>query len=289
MLTFKHILFPVDLSAQCREAAPFVRAAATRFTADITMLHVMEIPPYWFGAMGAESFAAMVDLPKLTEQRKQQVDDFLKEELANVPVERILEQGDPASLIDDVAEKRKIDLVMMPTHGHGPFRRLLLGSVTAKVLHDLRCPIWTGAHAERQATRPNDIRSMMCALDLTQESVPVLDWTARLADVYGAKLRIVHAVPGSEAPPDQFFDTDLDAFLMQTAREEIGKLQSSAGTAFQVCIARGDVAHVVRDAAIHHDADLIVIGRGLIKKTLGRFRTHAYSIIREAPCPVLSV
>ena len=102
MLSFKHILFPVDLSAQCREAAPFVRAAATRFGADITMLHVMEIPPYWFGTMGAESFAAMVDLPGLTEQRKQQIDGFLHEELANLPVERILEQGDPSSpLIED--------------------------------------------------------------------------------------------------------------------------------------------------------------------------------------------
>jgi nucleotide-binding universal stress UspA family protein len=288
MLTFKHILFPVDLSAQCREAAPFVRAAANRFGADITMLHVMEIPPYWFGSMGAESFAAMVDLPKLTEQRKQQVDEFLVEELAGLPVQRILEQGDAAAQIDEVARKRNIDLVMMPTHGHGPFRRLLLGSVTAKVLHDLPCPIWTGIHAERQATHPDEIRSIMCALELTQESLPLLDWTARLATVYGAKVRIVHAVPGSEAPPDQFFDTDLDAFLMNTAREELGKLQSLAGTNFEVCIARGDVAHVVRDAAAHHDADLIVIGRGLIKKTLGRFRTHAYSIIREAPCPVLS-
>jgi nucleotide-binding universal stress UspA family protein len=289
MLTFKHILFPVDLSAQCREAVPFVRAAATRFNADITLLHVMEIPPYWYGTMGAESFAAMIDLPKLAELRKQQVDGFLAEELSGLPVQRILEQGDPASLIDEYAEKHHIDLVMMPTHGHGPFRRLLLGSVTAKVLHDLPCPIWTGAHAERQATHPDEIHSMMCAVDLTQETIPLLDWAARLATVYGAKLRIVHAVPGSEVPPDQFFDTDLDAFLMNTAREEIAKLQSSAGTDFEVCIGRGDVARVVREAALHHDADLVVIGRGLIKKTLGRFRTHAYSIIREAPCPVLSV
>jgi nucleotide-binding universal stress UspA family protein len=289
MLNFKHILFPVDLSAQCREAAPFIRAAATRFGADITMLHVMEIPPYWFGTMGAESFAAMIDLPKLTEQRKRQLDGFLVQELGDAHVERILEQGDPSTLIDEIAEKRKIDLLMMPTHGHGPFRRLLLGSVTAKVLHDLRCPIWTSAHAERQATHPDEICSMMCAIDLTQESVPLLNYAARLATEYGAKLRIVHAVPGSEVPPDQFFDTDLDAFLMNMAREEIAKLQLAAGTGFEVCIARGDVAHVVRDAALHHDADLIVIGRGLVKKTLGRFRTHAYSIIREAPCPVLSV
>ncbi len=289
MLSFKHILFPTDLSPQCREAAPFVRAAATRFGADITLLHVMEIPAYWYGTMGAEGVAAMVDLPKMTKQREEQVNTFLLDEFAGLPVQRTLEQGDPATTIDEYAEKCQADLVMLPTHGHGPFRRLLLGSVTAKVLHDLTCPIWTMAHAERQATHPDEIRSMMCAIDLNQESVPLIDWAARLASVYGAKLRLVHAVPGPEVPPDQFFDTDLDAFLMNMARQEVAKLQTSAGTSFDVCIAHGDVAHVVREAANHHEADLVVIGRGLIKKTLGRFRTHAYSIIREAPCPVLSV
>ncbi len=36
----------------------------------------------------------------------------------------------------------------MPTHGYGPFRRFILGSVTAKVLHDADCPVWTGVHLE---------------------------------------------------------------------------------------------------------------------------------------------
>jgi hypothetical protein len=46
--------------------------------------------------------------------------------------------GDPAHAITDFVASNKVDLVMMPTHGYGPFRQLLLGSVTAKVLHDVR-------------------------------------------------------------------------------------------------------------------------------------------------------
>ena len=36
----------------------------------------------------------------------------------------------------------------MPTHGFGPLRRFLLGSVAAKVLHDAQCPVWTSVHTD---------------------------------------------------------------------------------------------------------------------------------------------
>jgi nucleotide-binding universal stress UspA family protein len=289
MLDFKHVLFPVDLSAQSREAAPFVKAMAVRFGARITVMHVMEIPPYWYGTMGAESFAAMVNLETVTEQRKEQFNAFLCEQFRGMGVEKWLEQGDPAMQIKQAAETRKVDLIMMPTHGYGPFRRLLLGSVTTKVLHDVSCPVWTGVHAERQATHPDQIQSIICAVDLEEHSIPLINWAANFASIYGAKLRLVHGVPGAEAGPEQFFDTELDAFLMNMAREQLAKMQTAAGTSFETFIARGDVAHVVREACLQHDADLVVLGRGLIKKVLGQFRTRTYSIIREAPCPVLSV
>lgn len=289
MLNFQRILFPVDLSKQCQEAAPFVKAAAARFGAEVTLLHVMEIPAYWYGTMGAESFAAVVDLPSLMASRKQQFDEFLKNDFGSVKVERVMEQGDPAWTIADYAKSRHADLVMMPTHGHGPFRSLLLGSVTAKVLHDVKCPVWTGAHAEKQASHPDEIRSMLCALELSDESGPLLKWAAELAARYGATLRLVHAVAGGDIPAEQYFDTELDGFLMKMAGEEIAKLQASAGTDFEVCLAKGDVAGVMRETALTHNADLIVIGRGLAQRVLGRFRTQAYAIIREAPCPVISV
>src|SRR5207245_2957797 len=58
----------------------------------------------------------------------------------------IVSLGDPAAEITHYAEKNQVDLIMMPTHGYGRFRNMLLGSVTAKVLHDAHCPIWTAAH-----------------------------------------------------------------------------------------------------------------------------------------------
>jgi nucleotide-binding universal stress UspA family protein len=69
----------------------------------------------------------------------------------------------------------------------------------------------------------------------------------------------------------------------------VAKLQEEAGVAAPLCLGAGEVSHVVRDSALGHSADLVVIGRGRATHTLGRLRSHVYSIIRDAPCPVISV
>jgi hypothetical protein len=45
----------------------------------------------------------------------------------------------------------------------------------------------------------------------------------------------------------------------------------------------------VRQAALDRHADLVVIGRGVMHSTFGRLRTQSYDIIRQSPCPVLSL
>jgi nucleotide-binding universal stress UspA family protein len=51
----------------------------------------------------------------------------------------------------------------------------------------------------------------------------------------------------------------------------------------------GDAPHVVCGAAESRQADLLVIGRGSAAGMFGRLRTSAYAIIRQSPCPVVSV
>jgi hypothetical protein len=73
---------------------------------------------------------------------------LLKEAFGDLLVTRSVISGDPAKVIVDYAADHRIDLIVMPTHGRGAFRSLLLGSVTAKVLHDSNCAVLTTAHAE---------------------------------------------------------------------------------------------------------------------------------------------
>ena len=79
------------------------------------------------------------------------------------------------------------------------------------------------------------------------------------------------------------------AALFNMATEELARLQEQAGTSLEIALEGGDVAAVVRKTAEENRADLVIIGRGVMQEALGRLRTNVYAIIREVPCPVISV
>ncbi len=132
MITFQRILFPVDFSKQDHEAAPFVKAMAERFHSEVILLHAAEFFPMGYGTPDAIVLEPMVNLESLMNSRREQLNQHLSADLTGLCVRRTIELGDPAKEIAKYAHDQKVDLVMMPTHGYGPFRRFLLGSVTAK-------------------------------------------------------------------------------------------------------------------------------------------------------------
>ena len=284
MPAFKHILFPVDFSERCRAIRPFVNSMALKYSAKLTLMHIVQLPTNMYGIH--PDYPAVFRLTERSEDARRELDAFLDPRAPGISMETIVDRGDPPICITTFAEANDVDLIMMPTHGYGRFRGLLLGSVTAKVLHDAKCAVWTSTHTED----PNLIahlhcKSILCALDLSAGSRAIMDYAAELAHESKAKLRLVHAVHEAKSQPEK----DFSNFLRQVAREELVKLQHHARTNFEVCLEGGGVSDVIRAAALHHEADLVVIGRGSIHEVFGRLRTNAYNIIRDSPCPVLSV
>jgi nucleotide-binding universal stress UspA family protein len=288
MLAIQNILFPIDFSERCCGAAPFVRAMAQRFGARITLMSV--VPPFWQSASGDLMGAVPVDMEEIKRDLGLRLDGAFTREFAGLFVERIPEIGDPAQTITRHAHTEGVDLIMMPTHGYGPFRSLLLGSVTAKVLHDAECPVWTATHVNESPVLEHAAgRNILCAVDATPRSAPLMQWAAEFAKLTGGTLRLIHAVSGIQGWPERQLDREFEESLRIQAREALEKLQKSVGVAAPLCVAVGDVPSVVREEAERHGSDLILIGRGMLHETMGRLRTHAYGIIRHAPCPVLSL
>jgi nucleotide-binding universal stress UspA family protein len=274
----RKILFPVDFSARCTAAASMVETYADHFKARLTLLHVVEPIMY-------------TDLPiDATSIAEEQLNGYLPDRFPDLDVERVLLHGDAAHKVVDFAHDGKFNLIMLPTHGYGRFRRFILGSVAAKVLHDARCPVWTGAHIEHIPNH-NDphFRNIVCAVDLGKQSCQAMRWAWLFANEFGARVTIVHAVPTAKDHPNVYCDQDWKFELVRGAKEKIENLQRSLGMEADIAVIPDEVPFAVSTTALHHNADLLVIGRSVEDGMLGRLRTNAYSIIRQSPCPVVSV
>jgi len=284
-VTFSHILFPVDFSARSEATRPAVTSWARRFNAKVTLLHIVHIPVSSYG--GADGYPIILDIPNIEATAKARLERFK----IDVPeVTRVVTTGDPAYEVIQYAGKNNVDLIMMPTHGHGKFRSLLLGSVAAKVLHDAHCPVWTSAHIEELPLEARtEIHNVLCAIEVGSDTAGVIRSAQELARAWDAKLRLVHAVPVDETRPEKYLETDFRAALIKKSQEEIAALQQDAGANLEVTVEAGHPSHVVRDAALEYGADLAITGRGKLHETFGRLRTNTYAIIRDSPCPVLSV
>jgi nucleotide-binding universal stress UspA family protein len=290
-MLFNQILFPVDFSERSIGAASHVAEMATLFGAKVTVMNVVDVMRAFSvtGEFGS-AYGYGSDIGSLKEGIWSQLETFAGDYLPRACRGVYVEEGDPASVITRFAHERGVDLIMMPSHGYGPFRSLLLGSVTAKVLHDAECPVWTSAHIETM-TPENHLpcRDILCAVDLSPRSAGLIQWADRLAESLVANIRVVHAVRPMEPWAESQIDCQFEEDMRQDARRRIAGLQDEAGTTALICVVTGGVGEVVAQQATRHATDLIVIGRGCLQQKLGRLRTHAYRIIRQAPCPVISV
>jgi nucleotide-binding universal stress UspA family protein len=288
-LQLSKILAPVDFSARCRGAVEYAEALACHFHSELTLVHVVS-PVQTYGypeamAVVPETFEEVVDESRAALER------FAAESAKGVRVNPVLLEGDPSQAIVEYASKIGCDLIVMPTHGYGPFRRLLLGSVTAKVLHDAPCPVWTGPHLE-QAPAYSSITfgTVLCAVGLGPDSSTVLEWGAALAREYGSKLLVVHAIPPSTVSLGGiYFDTQWHEQVRNEAEDLIRVLLSETGSKGDIVVKTGETPHAVRMVAEECGANLLVIGRGQLAGAMGRLRTNAYAILRESPCPVAAI
>ncbi|HSU29694.1 MAG TPA: universal stress protein [Bryobacteraceae bacterium] len=282
-----HILFPIDFSSHSRALNSEVEWLAAHFNSKVTLLHVLEIPTSWYGSGEATLMNSEILIEYMESERER-----LKDYVINIPearIERVSAEGSPAWHIAKWTKDHDVDLIVMGTHGYGTFRRMILGSVAIEVLHDVHCPVWTHpAPAETKSARTPGISSIVCSIELSDETVPLLRFTRDVADEFGAAVRLVHTVGAEQSRPAKYFDCEFHRMVSDLAREEIARLQQEAGTDFPLSLTGGLIAQDLSEVAVDQHADLVVIGRGKLQGTLGSLRTHAYEIIRQVPCPVLS-
>ena len=291
MLSIQKILVPFVFTDTSRQVARQAAWLARRFHAEIILLHVVTPLSYPASVLESGHEVTARDLQAhIVQQAQKDLDEALLPELDGIAVTRMLLRGDPAHEIVKTARDLNVDLIVMSTHGHGVFYRFLLGSVTAKVLHESHCPVWTGAHLEEAPPGEFSIRHVLCSVDLSTRSRHTASLAAELAAAADATLTLVHITDSVEVygPGGPRVDPAWKEMIVGFAAKEIAKLQQEVGTKAEVIIDSGNVPELLNRAAERTKADLLVVGHSPGRSHLGD-NGEGYGIIRESHIPVLSV
>jgi nucleotide-binding universal stress UspA family protein len=179
--------------------------------------------------------------------------------------------GDPASAIVAHAVSDRADLVAMSTHGRSGLRRLLLGSVTEKVLRQAPFPLITCRSGGRMAGWAHVV-----ALDGSPRAESILDDVLPLTRLLGATLHLLHVRTGPGDP-------HAGAYLQRIARHCAGD-----GVEVTTAVREGPAIREILRYAEEVRAGLVALathGRtGLDRALMG---SVAEEILRKSTCPIL--
>jgi len=136
---FAKILVPIDGSPSSYRGLRYAADIATKYGAEITLMHVVEQPIYAYSSpsgvmLPAEYFTGMREQAEslLAKRRKELMSK-------GVRVKTLLRRGSPAVQILKVSNG--FDLVVMGSRGFGRFKSLVLGSVSNSVVQQSRVPV----------------------------------------------------------------------------------------------------------------------------------------------------
>lgn len=300
MLRIKNILFPTDFSICASQALDHALFLAKRFGAQLHMVHAIVLhqedpynPAHQFpdagdlhekmGRLARERMG--IDLRESSES--DETIDILMEELRGYSV---------ADLILEYAHSRDIDLIVMGTHGRRGIHYMFLGSVAQEIVREAPCPVYTIRESETPR-EPRKTETILSPVDFSDHSRAALSIAREAAELYDAKLQILHVVERVLYPsfyePGMYADPTLRPDFIDLAQKELRQFFGTApgpDVTAEFHVAHGHVVHEILEHATSNRDDLIVIAThgltGLKHLLLG---SVAEKVIRSAPCPVLTV
>jgi len=281
---FSRILVGTDYSKQAGVALKMAITIGEIFGSEISLVHA--VPPFVYGEgselISPESLTALLDAAK------SDMKDLVASEprLQALRVQTTVDYGGGADLIEHVAEKAKVNLIVVGSQGASGLERLLLGSTAETVLRKAACPVLVAGpncHAE-----DHPFRSVLFATDLESTSLQAAQYASALAGDTGGRLTVLHVVKESPGVLDEQADV-----VEARIRQHLQKLLPADVKLFckpKVRLEYGSPAEVIIGMAESESASLIVFGlrnrRALADHAPWSTLSH---VIREAKCGILGV
>ena len=260
-------LVPLDGSRLAESVLPVVQQVASRFHAQVTLLHIVEKHPP----------TVIHGEPHLTSVAQAQA--YL-EEIATrlrssaIPVEIHVhrdKEDDVARSIVQHSQEMNADLVIMCTHGHGGLRELLFGSNAQRALQLGTQSILLLFPREDGSAYPINLQRILVPLDGTAAHEPALPAAIAIARAFSAELHLVLVIPtlatlsGEQAVPGLLLPSTMRAILDLSQQDAADYLEQAVarcqaeGVVAQAEVLRGDIVPTVLALAERLNVDLIVL------------------------------
>lgn len=289
------ILIATDFSTCARRAVEYGVCVARAWSAHVDLLYVVEL------LRGLEVDGPFAD--PLVETRRKEAEQFLGDLAARVKQEGLdvdwhLREGIPSEQIGQTALEQRADLVVVGTHGRTGLDHIMLGSTAERVIKQAPCPTLTvrvaPIHGEKDVDLPPCIRHVLVPVDFSSPSLDALEYAIQVVDRFGAGLTIVHVLEPI------YFDLELGLGRIEqevqkrthweTQLDGLAQVVRGRGLAARSIVLGGIPSESIMTYARGQSCDLIVMGthgrRGLTRL---RYGSVAESVLRQAPCPVLTV
>jgi len=151
MAIIKKILAPTDLSDVSARGIKYACNLAKDVGAEVIIINAIKVDELMsvFRQLQDSPFArwdqANVLQDQLVDRHRQLLDEFVKQQVpeigSDLNVRKVVEVGEPYATLVDWAKKEQVDVIVMSTHGRTGMPRMMLGSVTEKVLRSAPCPV----------------------------------------------------------------------------------------------------------------------------------------------------
>jgi nucleotide-binding universal stress UspA family protein len=301
MLDIKQIICAVDFSEFSERALEHAVTIARWYDAAVTVLHVVDIRVETpVGAPLTPIPLAPVPLTTAApDQAAVQLHQLVETVAATgVRVETVVLEGRPDTSILELADTMPADLLVMGTHGRSGFDRLVMGSVTEKVLRKARCPVLSlPPHNRERAHTPMTFKSALCPVDFSESSMKALQCAVFLAEEADAHLTVLHvARPLASAEATVYGRLDLPEAQQKYEGDLARRLADFVpGAARAYCTVEEQVTlgkpwREILRIAEERRVELIVIGvRGRTSTDMALFGSTTHHVVRQATCPVLTI
>jgi nucleotide-binding universal stress UspA family protein len=302
MIEIRQILCPIDFSEFSRHALDHATTIARRYDSTITVFNVCALVPSAAFAPGTPMLPASVPTPGDLDALLASMKRFVETEIGmTAPLRFEIGEGDAAAEILHRASALPSDLIVMGTHGRSGFERVVLGSVTEKVIHKATCPVLTVPRpmADVVPVSQKLFTRILCGIDFSDASLRALEYALSLAEDQDSQLTLVHVVEVMPAPQSDAAGNvearALDAYVAAAAQARAEQLQRIVPDNVRTSrpverrLAIGKAHHELLRVAAASGSDVIVLGAHGFGITQLLFGSTAHQVVRQARCPVLTI